>query len=108
MNKLYKKYIKTELLDVYKRQEQNEVDAILSSSWDVRRCGCWLSSPGLWFTVIKTGIFWLEKGTFYRGRGPEIFQYPRFGPFYENSTAGTVAIVPFFQKNFKKRARLTQ
>ena len=27
---------------------------------------------GRWFTIIKTGYFWLKRGTFYRGCGPEI------------------------------------
>ena len=65
-------------------------------------------SREFWFTIKKAGYFLLKKGTFYRVCGPEISQYPRFGSFYENLPAGSVSIVPFFQKNFEKRATLTQ
>ena len=53
-------------------------------------------SQGDWFTVKKMDYFWLEKGTFYRVCGPEIVPESRYGTFYENLSAGSVANVPFF------------
>ena len=57
---------------------------------------------GFWFTIIKTDYFGLKRGTFFRVYGPEMAQVPRFGLFFENLSAETVAIVPFFQKISKK------